>query len=324
MPGRGHNLGVDITTPVSRINRDLAGSVYTGRISHAYLFVAFNPGFMSDEHNEISWASGAVAFAARLNCQAPLQDSACGKCLSCQLIQGGNHPDVKVILPDGLSIKIHQIRDIRRDMSYKPRHDKGFRVTILECAEKMTQEAQNSFLKLLEEPPENVVFILATGNPRGLLPTIRSRCRQVRVILEHDRASEGFNSIMEKLRNAYMYSPVQVLEEAETIEKMLQADGGAGKSRLKLEELLVTAAGWFRDVLVFKMTGDINLAVSGTQNQEAGIKTGLTCDSKLYEIGTLIKIIDRIEEYRKWVRQNANIRLILEALLFDLRKKHIF
>ena len=56
-------------------------------------------------------------------------------------------------------------------MSFKPRYEKGFRVTILENAEKMTQEAQNSFLKILEEPPKNVVFILVAGNPQGLLPT---------------------------------------------------------------------------------------------------------------------------------------------------------
>jgi DNA polymerase-3 subunit delta' len=321
MAKRHENLDIEITTPISRINQALAGSLETGRVSHAYLFAVWDLDFASGEHNTTSQASGATAFAARLNCQKPQDDVACGRCLSCRLIQEGNHPDVKVVSPDGLFIKIDQIRGIQHDMSYKPRYDKGFRVTILENAEKMTQEAQNSFLKLLEEPPRNVVFILVTGNPQGLLPTVRSRCQLIRVSLGGHKTPEDFSDITERLRKAYSCSSLEVLEEAEAIEKMLQAQGGAGRSRAQLEKALAAAAGWFRDVLVFKETGDISLVSINPGKSEDDIREALSDDGELYEVHDLIAIIERIEESRKWVRQNANIRLVLESLLFDLRRR---
>jgi DNA polymerase III delta prime subunit len=302
------------------MNKVLAGSLQTGRISHAYLFAVWDMSFTSGEHNATAVASGAMAFAARLNCEAPADDSACGKCLSCKLIREGNHPDVRVVSPDGLSIKINQVRGIQHDMSYKPRYDKGFRITILENAEKMTQEAQNSFLKLLEEPPRNVVFILVTGNPEGLLPTVRSRCQLIRVNLGESDRCEDFSAIIRKLCEAHLCSPPEILDEAEAIEKLLN-QGGQGKSRGELEKALVAAAGWFRDVLVFKVTRDISLVSHSSRESTSDIMAALSGDGELYEVHDLIAIIERIEESRKWVRQNANIRLVLEALLFDLRRR---
>jgi DNA polymerase-3 subunit delta' len=314
-------LDTEIVTPMSRINQALAGSLETGRVSHAYLFTVMDSGLVSGDYNATSMASGAMAFAARLNCQAPVDDAACGRCLSCRLIQEGNHPDVRVVSPDGLSIKIDQVRGIQHDMSYKPRYDKGFRITVLENAEKMTQEAQNSFLKLLEEPPKNVVFILVTGNPQGLLPTVRSRCQLIRVNLGGREIPEDFSAVIERLRKAYSYSPLEVLEEAEAIEKMLQTQAKSGKFRGELEKALVAAACWFRDVLVFKVTGDIGLAPVSHGESADNIRAALSGDGELYEVHDLIAIIERIEESRKKVRQNANVRLVLEALMFDLRQR---
>lgn len=310
-----------IGTPISRINQALAGSLATGRISHAYLFTVLDSGFASGGHNATAWESGAMAFAARLNCQAPIDDSACGKCLSCTLIQEGNHPDIIIVSPDGLSIKIDQVRGIQHDMSYTPRYDKGFRVTILESAEKMTQEAQNSFLKLLEEPPRNVVFILITGNPLGLLPTVRSRCQSIRVNFGGSEIGEDFSPIIEKLRKVHSYSSLEVLREAEAIEKIVQDRGGAGKSRAELEKALVAAAGWFRDVIVFKETRELSLTSIRCGDSASKKVAALSNDGELYGVHDLISIIERIEESRRKVRQNANMRLILEALLFDLRRR---
>jgi DNA polymerase-3 subunit delta' len=302
------------------MNKVLAGSLQTGRISHAYLFAVWDTGFASGEDNATAAASGAMAFAARLNCEAPEEDAACGKCLSCKLIREGNHPDVRVVSPDGLSIKIDQVRAISHDMSYRPRYDKGFRITILENAERMTQEAQNSFLKLLEEPPRNVVFILVTGNPQGLLPTVRSRCQLIRVNLGRPDRCEDFSAIIRKLCEVHLCSAPEVLDEAEAIEKLLN-QGGQGKPRAELEKALVAAAGWFRDVLVFKVTGDINLVFHSPKESIGDVIAALSGDGELYEVHDLIAIIERIEESRRWVRQNANIRLVLEALLFDLRRR---
>ena len=237
-----------------------------------------------------------------------------------QLILQGNHPDVRIVAPDGLSIKIHQIRAVLHDMSYRPRSDKGFRITILENAEKMTQEAQNSFLKLLEEPPKDVVFIIITKNPESLLPTIRSRCQLIRINAEILGNRNNYSIIVEKICRIHLYSALEVLNEAEAIEKVLTQEG-QGKVRTQLEGALITAASWFRDVLIFKETGDVSLLSCGVfQNRNDEIRM-LSNIGELYGVPDLIRIIECIEKSRKQIKQNANIRLALEALLFELRDK---
>ncbi|MEW6106038.1 MAG: hypothetical protein AB1563_06705, partial [Bacillota bacterium] len=251
-------------------------------------------------------------------------------------------------------VKIDQIRELKREMSMRPRRDGGFRVTIIEGAEKMTVEAQNSFLKLLEEPPERTVFILVCQNPSGLLPTVRSRCQLVRVrVADGGEGAIGdrFQSFVDTVRRARTMSPLQVLEAAEALERGLRSEGAGagadtqGEPRQRLEAALVAAAAWFRDVLVLKSTGDIALACPGggpvpvergNPARDGGAQAGMATragrvtladraaelarDAGAYSVGELIQVIDRIEEARRQVRRNANMRLALEAMLFVLKK----
>ncbi len=122
----------------------------------------------------------ALAFAKAINCKEDAGD-ACGECLSCKKIDHANHPDVKIITPAGRArnIGVDAIDFINELAAYRP-FESDWRLVILLDAERMREPAQNHFLKTLEEPPSNTVFILATEFPRTLLPTIRSRCQQVR------------------------------------------------------------------------------------------------------------------------------------------------
>lgn len=133
----------------------------------------------------------ALELAKALNCQTqitadttrrlaqmnttPMSTDACDRCSSCQKIDKNIHPDVKIISPEKETIGIDQIRELNREVQWKPFEGK-YKVYILEKAEKLTQEAANSFLKTLEEPPTNVFFILLSENKDTLLPTILSRC----------------------------------------------------------------------------------------------------------------------------------------------------
>lgn len=354
---------------VGQVSRALSGALALGRVSHAYLFAVLNPSLPTPVDGGMDRATAAaLSFARRLNCEAPSGDSACGTCLSCRLVADGNHPDVRIVSPDGLSVKIDQIRELKREMSLRPRRDGCFRVTIIEGAEKMTVEAQNSFLKLLEEPPERAVFILVCQNPSGLLPTVRSRCQLVRVRVADGGEGEigdRFQTFVDTVRRARTMSPLQVLEAAEVLEKGLRSEGaeaGAdaqGEPRQRLEAALVAAAAWFRDVLVLKSTGDIALACAGAGaacgngRPWAGPKAGsrdegsgagggavsvedgnpardggtqaaraaeLARDAAAHSVDELIRMVDLIEEARRQVRRNANMRLALEAMLFALRK----
>lgn len=102
----------------------------------------------------------------------------CGKCGNCVKINSGSHTDVKILKPEKefASIKIGEIRKIREDahiISLEGRR----KFYIIESAELMTTEAQNAFIKILEEPPKNVIFILICKSISALLSTVRSRCQ---------------------------------------------------------------------------------------------------------------------------------------------------
>ena len=122
----------------------------------------------------------AVALAKAINCKGSQADS-CGACLSCRKISHDNHTDVKIISPSGRSRNIGvDVIDFISDLAAYHAFESDWRVIIVEDSDRMREPAQNHFLKTLEEPPSNTLFILLTEYPGMLLPTIRSRCQQVR------------------------------------------------------------------------------------------------------------------------------------------------
>lgn len=140
-----------------------------GRLAHAYLF--YGP-------REAPKKEFALELVKALNCeQGPL--NACDQCRFCRQIMHNNHLDVITIQPDGAFIKIDQLRSLQRHFRMKAA-EQSYRAVIIEQAEKMRAEAANSLLKFLEEPPSPMVVILLTEQLSTVLPTIRSRCQQIR------------------------------------------------------------------------------------------------------------------------------------------------
>ena len=122
----------------------------------------------------------AQTVAQALNCTNPVSGDACGECATCKRIARGVHGDVLSVVPgDTGVIKIEQARDVIDRAMYRPFEGRR-RVTIIDDADTMAPAAQNSLLKTLEEPPSSSVFILVTARPDALLPTVRSRCSQIR------------------------------------------------------------------------------------------------------------------------------------------------
>jgi DNA polymerase-3 subunit delta' len=121
----------------------------------------------------------AQEFAKALNCFDPQDYDACGSCGACHKLEEGMHPDLVLVGSDGATIKLEQIRELRKRFRFRPFEGK-FRVVIIQDAQKLAEPTENSLLKILEEPPEANVFILLTPEPQMLLPTIVSRCCQVR------------------------------------------------------------------------------------------------------------------------------------------------
>jgi len=118
----------------------------------------------------------SLSLAALENCRKSGSGDFCGECESCIKIASGNHPDVILFQPGGASISIDAMRRLSREAQFHP-FQGNIRVFIVDRAEQMTQEAANSILKTLEEPPPTSHIILTTCFPELLLPTIRSRCQ---------------------------------------------------------------------------------------------------------------------------------------------------
>lgn len=145
----------------------VAGSGGTGEgMTHAWLFTG-PPG--SGRSN------AARAFAAALQCESPGAPG-CGHCDPCSQALTGAHPDVAMIVPEGLSLKVEEAREIIVRSSRAPTRGR-WQVTLIEDADRLTESGANALLKALEEPPPRSVLLLSAPSVEDLLPTIRSRCR---------------------------------------------------------------------------------------------------------------------------------------------------
>ncbi len=114
---------------------------------------------------------------AALQCTDP-DAPGCGSCTACTQVLHGSHTDVAVPLIEGLSLKVDAVRDITDHGSRRPSLGRWL-VTLIEDADRMTDEAANAMLKAIEEPPPRGVLLLCAPSAEDLLPTIRSRCRLV-------------------------------------------------------------------------------------------------------------------------------------------------
>lgn len=116
--------------------------------------------------------------AAAINCRDTATIGACGVCTSCKKFLAGSHPDFTVVHPDKGAIKVDQVRQLIKDISY-PAYESSVRVVVLEDVHTMRREAANALLKTLEEPPEGNLLILTADSSRQILPTLTSRCQVI-------------------------------------------------------------------------------------------------------------------------------------------------
>ncbi len=163
----------------------------------------------------------------------------CLKCSECNRIENNNHPDVVTIMPDGLSIKVEQIRYLKSEFN-KSGVESDRKVFIIQDAQKMSIGAANSLLKFLEEPSGNITAFLLTSEPQKLLPTIISRCQEVEMQqltsgqLEQELISEG---ISEKNRHI-LANLAQSVVEAKKI-----------NDNENFDKILATVNNWYRKLL---------------------------------------------------------------------------
>lgn len=201
------------------IVRTLTNALKTNKIAHAYLFSG---------PRGTGKTTMARLFAKALNCLEGVGHQ-CNHCSNCNEIDEGIHPDV-VEIDAASNNGIDQVRDLIEKVNYSPIEGR-YKVYIIDEVHNMSDNAFNALLKTLEEPPEHVVFILATTEPYNILPTIISRCQR------YDFSKVSDENIYRKLVEILEKENVQYDDEAVKAIVSL-ADGGLRDALSMLDQIL--------------------------------------------------------------------------------------
>ncbi|MFH1284790.1 MAG: DNA polymerase III subunit [Candidatus Peregrinibacteria bacterium] len=292
---------------LEQIERDIA----SGNLAHAYLLAG---------PNSVGKHTVARKMAGILQCE----NDFCHKCKTCIQVQQGAHVDT-VCLKGKDSVKIEDIRKIidRASMTGQSR----YKIFLIQSIERMTKEAANSFLKILEEPTPRTIFLLTTNNLREILPTVISRTR----VIKFRTVSAAY--LENKLHELYPES-----EEAVIRQVSLMALGKTGKAIHLMEnpDSLADYLRIYHDVQNFLDHRNIVDRFSYVESfTEEGLKIETFLNilthvlrSKLLESGgadkgggekeKYLNVLLKIEEAGMLLKKNINTRLVLENLMISL------
>jgi DNA polymerase-3 subunit gamma/tau len=244
------------------VTRTLQNALEQGRTAHGYIFSG---------HRGIGKTTVARILAAALNCRSsdrPLAEP-CGVCESCTEIRTGNAVDV-IEIDAATNRGIDEIRELREAARYRPARDR-FKIYILDEAHQITDAAFNALLKTLEEPPDHIVFMLATTQPEDIPQTIRSRCQhfsfravkfeaivaQLRDLVgrEHIEADDDALALLAEAGDGSMRDALSILDQAiASSNGRLTADSvrnlvGAAPAHILEEVMLAVARSASEEVL---------------------------------------------------------------------------
>jgi len=316
-----------------QIVEHLKTAVTTNQISHAYVI-----------QGERSAGKEFIAklFAMSILCEEGSGEP-CGNCRSCKQAEGDNHPDIiKVTHEKPNTIGVDDIRKITGDIYIKP-YSSARKIYILNEAEKMTVQAQNALLKTLEEPPEYATILLLTTGMDALLPTIQSRCVMLSMKPVRDELVKEY--LMKDLRipeykadvcvafargNVGRAKSLACSEEFDNIKhdavallkyikdmeisEVVTAIKKISEYKFNIDDYLDILSVWYRDVLLFKATNDVNHLIFKDEIQYI-MKTA---DQSTYE-GIEI-IIEALENAKARLKANVNFDLTMELLLLTIKE----
>lgn len=285
----------------------------------------------------------ATLFAETLLCEEK-GTSPCNKCHSCKQVDSGNHPDliwVQHEKPGAISVDDIRVQ-LNGDVLIKP-YQSSKKIYIIPQADTMTVQAQNALLKTLEEPPEYAVIFLLTENADQLLPTITSRCVMLKLRNIRDTLIRKY--LMEKLEvpdykadvctafaqgnmgkaimlagsdhfNEIRDEAIQLLKYIHDMEisEIVKAIKRCQAYKLEINDYLDIIMIWYRDVLLYKATKDVDAVVF--KDQISSIKEAATRSS--YEGIELI--LESLEKAKTRLDANVNFDLVMELLCLTIKE----
>ena len=325
----------------------LKNAIATDKVSHAYILngpdksgkmmlaEAFAQTLQCERVNEALAAAGA---------DGSVSAEACGECRSCKQAAGRNQPDIIYVKHEKPNtISVDDIRtQLNNDIVIKP-YSSSRKIYIVDEAEKMNQQAQNALLKTIEEPPAYAVILLLTTNADSFLPTILSRCvslnlkavpdeqikkflmtdyqipdyqADVRVAFAQGNVGKAIQLASSDDFNELKNSALQLIKRLHDIElyEMTEAVRQIGTYKLQINDYFDLMMIWYRDVLYFKATKDVN---------------GLIFKDEVYDIkrqaehssyNGLETILEALKKAQVRLNANVNFDLVIELLLLTIKE----
>ncbi len=214
----------------------LTNQIKMGRIGHAYLFTG---------SRGIGKTSCARIFARAVNCLSPVDGSPCGECEVCKKLASPDNVDI-IELDAASNNGVDDARDIREKVKYLPVNGK-YKVYIIDEVHMLTGGAFNALLKTIEEPPDHVIFILATTEPQKLPQTILSRC------VRFDFRLVPTDILAKHIRKVYDAEGIRYTPEA--TEDIARLGEGSVRDALSIADMLGSAAEVVTPEVVLSLTG---------------------------------------------------------------------
>ena len=316
-----------------QIKEHMQAAIRDKKLFHAYLFQG---------EEGVGKEALARTFAAGLQCQSESADKPCKECVSCRQMESGNQPDVIWVTREKASLGVDEIREqLCNTMDIKP-FSSPYKIYLVPEAEKMTEAAQNALLKTIEEPPEYGIVILMTSNISALLPTIQSRCLTMEFrplstavvesfVKEHcqvpdyqARASAAFaqGNLGKAMRYAksedfierkdHIISLLRHVEQMD-LSEMLSVIKDLGTRKDEVRDYIDLMVLWYRDVLLFKATKDINQLLF----QDEASYISREASHRSYE--KIEEILQAFEKAKVRLRANVNFDITMELMLLTLK-----
>ena len=268
----------------------------------------------------------------------------CMQCHACKQVLSGNHPDLIYVTHEKpASMGVDDIREQINDTIMVRPYSSQYKIYIVDEAEKMTVQAQNALLKTIEEPPAYAVIMLLTTNPDAFLPTILSRCVQLKlkplkdsVVKEYLEEKLHVKDIQAEIYSAFargnlgkaihlaqsedfkmMYEEIlTLLKEIKEmdISQLLDVIRKLKDNNTDIKECLNFMQMWYRDILMYKTTKDLNLLIF--KDEFSAVKKAASLSS--YE--GLERILEAIDKARVRLDANVNMELVMELLLLTMKE----